>query len=108
MLLEIKTYQQKISLERYLRDTIINFQKYDTWKSQSTIAINFISSKGIKEERVMYSTSGNIEFVTILEIIQMKVLINSLSQFFHNTNLFGSEISMRGSDFIFDLVPLLY
>ena len=38
----------------YLRDIIINLQKSDTWKIQSTVAINFISSKDLEEkERVI-------------------------------------------------------
>ena len=48
----------------YLRDIIINLQKSDTWKIQSTVAINFISSKDLEEkERVMHSKSDNIEFM---------------------------------------------
>ena len=39
---------------------INNLKKSDTWKIQLTIAINFISSKDIDEERVMHSTSDNI------------------------------------------------
>ena len=41
---------------------IINLQHADAWKIQFTIAINFISSKHAEEERVMHSSSGNIEF----------------------------------------------
>ena len=33
------------------------------WKLQLTIAINFISSKNVEEERVMHSKSNNIEFI---------------------------------------------
>ena len=44
---------------------IINLQKSDTWKIQSTVAINFISSKDLEEkERVMHSKSDNIEFMS--------------------------------------------
>ena len=48
----------------YLRDTIINLQKPDTWKVQLTIAINFISSKDFDEKCVMHSKSDNIEFMS--------------------------------------------
>ena len=47
----------------HLRDAIVNLQKYDTWKIQLTIAINFIDSKDVDEEDVMHSTSNNIEFM---------------------------------------------
>ena len=33
------------------------------WTIQLAIAINFISSKDVEEERVMYSKSDNIEFI---------------------------------------------
>ena len=47
-----------------MRETIIDLQRTDTWKIQLKIAINFISSKDIEEERVMYSTSDNIKFTS--------------------------------------------
>ena len=49
-------------IKAYLNDILIDFQNYDAWKIQLTIAINFISSKDTEEERVMYSTSNNIKF----------------------------------------------
>ena len=42
---------------------MINLHKYDMWKIQLTIAINFISSKDIDEECVMDSKSDNTEFM---------------------------------------------
>ena len=42
---------------------IINLKKYDTWKIQLTIAINFISSKDNGENRVMHLKSNNIEIM---------------------------------------------
>ena len=42
---------------------IINLEKYDTWKIQLTIAINFISSKDNGENRVMHLKSNNIEIM---------------------------------------------
>ena len=55
-----------------MRNIIINLQNSDTWKIQLTIAINFISSKEAAEEHVM----------------QMMLLINSLSHFFQDINKF--------------------
>ena len=43
---------------------IIDFQNSDTWKIQLTIAINFISLKDGEKERVMHSSSDNINFTT--------------------------------------------
>ena len=42
---------------------ITNLQKTDTKKIQSTIAINFVSSKDIDEEHVIHSKSHNIEIM---------------------------------------------
>ena len=47
-----------------MRDIIINLQKCGTWKVQFTITINFISSKDVYDECVMHSESGNIDFMT--------------------------------------------
>ena len=37
-------------MKPYLRDKIINLQESEMWKIQSTIAINFVSSKDDDEE----------------------------------------------------------
>ena len=73
--LSLDEYLNKI--KPYLRDIIIDLQSSDTWKIQLTIAINFISSKDMKEH-VMYSTSDSLHLVIML----MKLLMNSLSHFF--------------------------
>ena len=52
------------NIKSYMRNIIINIQKSDTWKILLPIAINFISSKDVDEEHVMYSKSSNIEFMT--------------------------------------------
>ena len=65
--LSIKEYLNKI--RPYLRFIINDLKKSDTWKieltwkSQLTIAINFISSKDTDEERVMHSKSNSIEIM---------------------------------------------
>ena len=46
-----------------MKDIMNNLKKFDTGKSQLTIAINFISSKDTDEERVMHSKSDNIEII---------------------------------------------
>ena len=66
-------------------DIIINLQKSDSWKIQLTIAINFISSKYVDEERVMHSKGNNIEFMSYDNA--MKLLINISSHFFQDTKL---------------------
>ena len=46
--LSVKEYLDKI--KPYLRDIITILQKSDSWKSQLTIAITFISSKDADDE----------------------------------------------------------
>ena len=55
----LKEYLEKIKL--YLKDIINDLEKFDTWKIQLAIAINFISSKDNNEEGLMHSKSDNIE-----------------------------------------------
>ena len=62
-----------------MRDLIIDLQESDTWKTQLTIAINFISSNNVEEERVMHSISKNVKLTSYN--VQMKLFMNSLSHF---------------------------
>ena len=53
--LSIKEYLDVI--KKYLKDIRNNLQKFHRWKIHLAIAINFLSSKDIDEERVMHSNS---------------------------------------------------
>ena len=88
-----------------MRVIIINLQKCDTRKIQLTIAINFISSKDVDEERVMHSKSNNIEF---MPYDNANEVLNELFESLRSRYQIGLETSLRGSDFIFDSVKLLY
>lgn len=46
-----------------MQDIINNLKKYNTWKVQSTRAINIISSTVTDKECVMYPNSNNIEIM---------------------------------------------
>ena len=89
----------------YLKDIINDLKKSDTWKNQSKIAINFISSKDNDEERVMHSKSDNIE---IMINSKRDELIEELSQSLLSRYQIGLETSIKGSEFLFDFVQLLY
>ena len=92
-------------IKPYLRDVRITLQKSDTWKVELTNTINFISSKYVEEERVMHSKGSNIEFMfydNANEVVDE--LFESLLLRYH----IGLETLMRGSDFIFNFVQLLY
>ena len=47
----------------YLKDTINYLKKFETWQVQLTIAINFVSSKGIDEELLIHWESDSIEIM---------------------------------------------
>ena len=101
--LSLDEYLNKI--ETYLSNIIIDLQNSDTWKIQLTIAINFISLKDAEEERVMNSNSGNIKFTPYSDVNDViEKLFKSLCSKYQD-NL---ETSMKGSDFIFDSVQLMY
>ena len=88
----------------YLIDIINNLKKSDTWKIQLTIANNFISSIDNDEERLMHSKSDNIEIMINDKADQIiKELFDSIKSRYQN-NL----KSMKGSEFVFDYVHLLY
>ena len=59
--LSIEEYLNKI--RTYLKDVINDLKKSDMWEIQLTIAINFISSKGADEKRVMHLMSDKIEIM---------------------------------------------
>ena len=81
-----------------------NLKKSGTWKIQLTMANNFISSIDNDEERVMHSKSDNIEIMISDEADEViKELFDSLKNRYQN-NL----ESMKGSEFVFDYVHLLY
>ena len=81
-----------------MRDFIINLQESDTWKIQLAIVICIISQKGVDGERVKYSKNNNIKFSTFMNAIE-----SFLSSYQGNL-----EISMRGSDFVFCSVQMIY
>ena len=74
------------------------------WKIQLTIVVNFISSIDNHEERVLHSKIENIEIMIDDESGQVtKKFFKSLK----NLNQNNME-SMKGSEFAFDYVQLLY
>ena len=88
-----------------MRNIIIDLQNSDTWKIQLTIAINFIPSKDVDEERIMHSGSNNIEFTSRNDANE---IIDELFKSLHSRYQGNLETPMKGSDFIFDLVQLMY
>ena len=84
---------------------IINLHNSDSRKIQLPIAINFISSKYVDEDRVTHSRSGNIE-VTFCN--DANEIIDELFKPLRSSCQGNLETTMKGSDFIFDSVQLMY
>ena len=101
--LSLDEYLNKI--ETYPRDIIINLQNSDKWEIQLTIAINFISSKDTEEERVMHSNSDNMKFTSWDDANEV---VDELPKSLRSKYQEKLETSMKGSDFIFDSIQLLY
>ena len=93
-------------LRVHSRNEVINYvTQYGEWKIQLTMSINFISSKDSDENCNMHTKKDNIEIVMGSETNNIiEELCESLLQKYQE----GLEESMRGSEFIFDSVDLLY
>ena len=103
----ILTIQEYLALiEKYLRELINRYKNEGEWKIQLTADINFISLKpGSDETRIMYTRSDNEEFMNGSDTVEViKLLFRSFLQKYQE-NL---QNKMRGSDFEFDVVNLLY
>ena len=86
-------------IKEYLRKLIDSKKENGEWKIQLNMKINFISSRNFIESRDMYSKSNIIEIMmgsNTNEVI--KNLFNSLLRRYHD----GSQVSMKGSEFVFD------
>ena len=89
----------------HLRDITNDHKAQGEWKIQLTMIINFISSRDSDEIRTMYTKSNDIEIImgnVTDEIIEE--LFESLLQKYQER----LEEKMRGSEFVFDSVDLLY
>ena len=120
---------KNISIERYLNmikpnlsDLINKYKTYglaryhsgnkswlgktsSEWKIQLTMAINFISSKDSNETRTMHTRSNNVEIMVGSETNEIiKHLFESFLQKYQE----GLEESMRGSEFVYESIDVLY
>ena len=83
----------------------MDLENSDAWKIQLTTAINFVSSKDAEAERVMHSRSRNINFPPCSDTNDV---IDELFESLRSKYQINLETSIRGSDFIFDLVQMMY
>ena len=103
-ILTVKEYLALI--EQYLEDLINDYKNKGEWKILLTAEINFISLKpGSNETRVMHTKSNNDEIMVGSEKNEViKELFKSFLQRYQE----GLLENMKGSDFEFDGVNLLY
>ena len=89
----------------YLRDMIDNHKAHSEWKIQLVMKINFISSLDTDEFRDMYTKSNNTEIMSGTESNDtIKEIFNSFLRRYQE----GLETKMKGSNFVFDSVDILY
>ena len=103
----ILSIQEYLALiEKYLTELINQYKNEGEWKVQLSAEINFKSLKpGSDERRVMYTRSDNEEFMSGSDTDEViKLLFRSFLQKYQE-NL---QNKMRGSDFEFDGINLLY
>ena len=89
----------------YLSDMITDYKAQGEWKIQLTLSINFIYSNGSDETRNLRSKSDNIEVMMGDETDE---IIDEFYESFSQKYQKDLEESLRGSEFIFDGVNLLY
>ena len=75
------------------------------WEIHLTMAINFISFKDSDETRTMHTKSNNVEIVIGSET--NKIIEDHFESFLQKYQE-GLEESMRGSEFVYDSVDVLY
>ena len=88
-----------------MRDIIINFQKFNTWKIQLAIAIKSISFKDVDEDYMVHSKSDNREFMSY---DNAKEVVDELFESFLSRYEISLETLIRGNNFIFYSVELLH
>ena len=102
----INDHKAHKKLRVYLGNEVIDYEtQYGAWKIQLTMQVSFISSKYFKETRTMYIKSDNIEIMMGIETDDIiSGFIDCLLQNYQKK----LEEPMRGSEFIPDIVDLLY
>ena len=102
----INDHKTPKNLRVHSSNEVIDYEtQFGEWKIQLTMSINFISSKDSGETRNMHTKSDNIDIIMRSETND---IIEELCEYLLQRYQKGLEESMRGSEFIFDGVDLLY
>ena len=90
----------------YSRDMINNHKTLGEWKIKLSMKINFVPSNDYSDEtRIMSNWRDNIEIMIRSETHD---IIDELLKSFLQRYPKGLEKSMKGSEFVFNSVDLLY
>ena len=89
----------------YLRKMIDNHKAHSEWKIQLIMRINFVSPLDSKRFHKTHTKRDNIE---IMNGIETNDIINEFFNSFFRRCQEGLETKMKGSDFVFNRVDLLY
>ena len=84
---------------------IDNHKAHSEWKIMLIMRINFISSLDTSDFRIMHTKSDNIEIMIGTETDD---IINELLESFLRRYQEDLESKMKGSEFIYENVDLLY
>ena len=99
MIIKLKEYG------KFIDNKIIDYKSLNEWKIHLTMKINFISSKDSEETWNMSTKSDSVKIMMGSETDEItEELFESLFQRYQEE----LEESMKGSEFIFDSVDLLY
>ena len=104
---KILTFKEYLSLiEPYLADMLNDYKSKGEWKIQLAAEVNFTSLKpDSNETRIMHTKSDNEEIMIGSETNEViKELFKSLLQRYQE----GLQEKMKGSEFEFDGINLLY
>ena len=102
-ILSVKEYLDMI--KQYLSDIINKYKTQDEWKIQLTMEIIVISSNDSNETRTMHTKSDNTEITISNETDE---IVEELFEYLLQKYQGGLEKAMKGSEFVFDSVDLLY
>ena len=101
----INKHKIHVSARYHSRDKSWIEKTSSEWKIQLTMAINFISSKDSDETRTIHRKSNNVQIMAGSETneIIMDLFVSFLQKYQERL-----EESMRGSEFVYDSVDVLY
>ena len=93
------------TIRPYLVSMIDNHKAQGEWKIEIAMRIKFISSLDDNDFRIMHTKSDNVEIISGTETNDV---VNERFNSFFKRHQEGSQTKMRGSNFTFDRVDLLY